>query len=206
MPEKFAKQYGIRILQHKRAKKFLKKHNINHYSTYSLMKASVVEQFSRTLKSNMWKQFTHNGNYKWINLLPHLVSKYNARKHRTIGKHATYRCDSHNRQQILKHGVQGLQRKSRRTPAIQSGWLVRVSKFKMIFEKGYMPNWTTEVFRIVKVQKTNPVTYLLQDYREKSVIGGFYEYELYRVANLDVYLIEKVLRKKRMTFTCMAGI
>ncbi|KYN18430.1 hypothetical protein ALC57_09260 [Trachymyrmex cornetzi] len=32
----------------------------------------------------MWKQFTHNGNYKWIVILPRLVSNYNARKHRTI--------------------------------------------------------------------------------------------------------------------------
>ncbi|XP_024871564.1 uncharacterized protein LOC112454416 [Temnothorax curvispinosus] len=73
---------------------------------------------------------------------------------------------------------------------------VRVSKFKTIFEKGYTPNWTTEVFRIAKVQKTNPVTYLLEDSCGKPVAGGFYEYELHRVANPDVYLVEKVLRKR----------
>jgi len=39
---------------------------------------------------------------------------------------------------------------------------VRVSKFKTMFEKDYTPNWITEVFRI-KVQKTNPVTSLLED-------------------------------------------
>jgi len=33
----------------------------------------------------MWKQFTLNGSYKWIDLLLRLVSNYNARKHRTIG-------------------------------------------------------------------------------------------------------------------------
>jgi len=33
----------------------------------------------------MWKMFTLNGNYKWIDELPRLVSDYNARKHRTIG-------------------------------------------------------------------------------------------------------------------------
>jgi len=49
------------------------------------MKASVVERFNRTLKNDMWKQFTLNGNYRWIDLLPHFVSEYNARKHRTIG-------------------------------------------------------------------------------------------------------------------------
>ena len=28
---------------------------------------------------------------------------------------------------------------------------VRVSKYKTIFEKSYIPNWTTEVFTIVKI-------------------------------------------------------
>ena len=45
--------------------KILKKHDVNHYSTYSTLKASVVERFNRTLKNDMWKMFTFNGNYKW---------------------------------------------------------------------------------------------------------------------------------------------
>ncbi|XP_024891526.1 uncharacterized protein LOC112467234 [Temnothorax curvispinosus] len=77
---------------------------------------------------------------------------------------------------------------------------VRVSKFKTIFEKGYTPNWTTKVFRIVKVQKINPVTYLLEDSCGKPVAGGFYEYELHRVANPDVYLVEKFCAKEGMRF------
>jgi len=52
-----------------------------------------------------------------------------------------------------------------------------------------------EVFRI-EVQKTNPVTYLLEDYKKKLVAGEFYEYELHRVANPDVYVFEKILRKR----------
>ena len=51
---------------------------------YSVMEASIVERFNRMLKNDMCKQFTHNGNYQWIDILPRLVSNYNARKHRTI--------------------------------------------------------------------------------------------------------------------------
>jgi len=72
---------------------------------------------------------------------------------------------------------------------------VRVSKYK-IFKKGYTPNWTTEVFTIVKIQRTNPVIYLLEDYHGKSVAGTFYEHELHRATHPDVYLVEKVLRRK----------
>ncbi|XP_018403806.1 PREDICTED: uncharacterized protein LOC108780548 [Cyphomyrmex costatus] len=42
--------------------------------------------------------------------------------------------------------------------------------------------------------QTNPVTYLLEDFRGELIAGGFYEYE--RVANPDVYLVEKVKRKR----------
>ncbi|XP_036148023.1 uncharacterized protein LOC118647358 [Monomorium pharaonis] len=73
---------------------------------------------------------------------------------------------------------------------------VRVSKYKTVFEKGYTPNWTTEVFKILKVQHINPVTYLLEDYRGKSIAGAFYEHELHRATHPDVYLVEKILRRK----------
>jgi len=61
---------------------------------------------------------------------------------------------------------------------------VRVSKFKITFDKGYTPNWSTEVFKIIKVQQTNPVMYLLEDYRGEPIAEEFYEYELHSVANL----------------------
>ncbi|KAL6445443.1 hypothetical protein ACFW04_000785 [Cataglyphis niger] len=65
--------------------RLMKKHDINHYSTYSVLKASVVKRFNSTLKNNMWKMFTLNGTYKWMDELPRLVLDYNACKHRTIG-------------------------------------------------------------------------------------------------------------------------
>ncbi|KYM79749.1 hypothetical protein ALC53_09797 [Atta colombica] len=58
------------------------------------------------------------------------------------------------------------------------------------------PNWSTEVFKIIKVLQTNPVTYLLkEDSRGESIAGGFYEYEMYSVTNLDVHLVEMVARR-----------
>ncbi|XP_024888388.1 uncharacterized protein LOC112465190 [Temnothorax curvispinosus] len=73
---------------------------------------------------------------------------------------------------------------------------VRVSKHKTIFEEDYTPNWSTEMFKIVKMQHTNSATYLLEDYRGKSIVGAFYGHELHRVAYPDTYLVEKVLRRR----------
>lgn len=61
----------------------MKSLGVNHYSTYTSMKASVVERFNRTLKSNMWKEFSFQGDYKWLKLLPELIEKYNHTRHHT---------------------------------------------------------------------------------------------------------------------------
>ena len=57
------------------------------------------------------------------------------------------------------------------------------------------------MFTIVKKQCTNPVTYLLEDYYGKFIAGAFYEHELHRATHPDVYLVEKVLRKKGIRYT-----
>lgn len=85
----------------------------------------------------------------------------------------------------------------RRTAVFKVGDVVRLSKYRTLFYKGYTPNWTTELFRIRKVQyNTNPITYLIvsQDENER-IDGSFYAEELQSVKYPDVYLIEKIIRK-----------
>ena len=85
----------------------------------------------------------------------------------------------------------------RKKPRFKKGDSVRISKTKHIFEKGYTPNWTTEIFTIVRVAPTNPVTYHIKDYQGQIVRGGFYEQELLKVKYPDVYLVEKVLKRRK---------
>ena len=46
-------------------------------------------------------------------------------------------------------------------PKFKVGDRVRISKYKNIFPKGYMPNSSEEVFVIKKVKNTVPWTYML---------------------------------------------
>jgi hypothetical protein len=48
---------------------------------------------------------------------------------------------------------------------------VRISKAKYIFNKGNTPNWTTELFKVVKIQPTNRTTYLLEDIQGNPISG-----------------------------------
>ena len=46
-------------------------------------------------------------------------------------------------------------------PKLKVGDHVRISKYKNIFAKGYMPNWSEQVFIISKIKNTVPWTYVL---------------------------------------------
>ena len=55
---------------------------------------------------------------------------------------------------------------------------VRISKFKNIFAKGYIPNWSREIFIVNKINDTAPYTYNLKDLNDEEIIGSFYDREL----------------------------
>ena len=51
---------------------------------------------------------------------------------------------------------------------------VRISKYKTIFLKGYIPNWSEEFFVIKKVKNTVPQTYVINDPNGEEIVGTFY--------------------------------
>jgi transposase InsO family protein len=64
---------------------YLKHSNVKFYTTNNPdKKASVVERFNRTLKTKMWKYFTHANTYKFVDILEHLVYAYNHSIHTAI--------------------------------------------------------------------------------------------------------------------------
>lgn len=177
-------------------KKMLHQQKIHLYSTFSVTKAAIVERFNRTLKNKMWRMFSLRGSYKWLDILPKLVAEYNNTKHRTI-KMKPNEVNARNEQHILDSAYN---RKfvvpAKLKPKFKIGDLVRLSKYKHFFEKGYTPNWTMEVFRITKVQHTFPFTYLIQDLNDVDVQGCIYEEELQSTKYPDLYLVEKIIRRK----------
>ena len=58
---------------------------VEHFTTWSDMKAAVVERFNRTLKARMWQYFTEHQTHHYMGILPRLVEAYNKSPHRSIG-------------------------------------------------------------------------------------------------------------------------
>ncbi len=75
---------------------------------------------------------------------------------------------------------------------------VRITKYKSIFDKGYLPNFTEEFFKIKEVKIGRPTVYILEDLKGDDVVGIFYEEELSPYNEIDetTYKVEKVLGKK----------
>lgn len=156
-------------------KHLMNKYNINHYSRQSIVKASMAERLNRTLKMKIWKHFTSTGKYKYIDVLQNLVDQYNSSVHRTTGlipKLVTHADEKY----LLKHVYNRIGVKTK--PRFKKGDIVRISKFKHLFEKGYTANWSSELFKIVKVDPAWPVTYKLEDFAGEPILGNFYEPEL----------------------------
>lgn len=177
----------------KHVNKLMKIYNINHYHTFSELKASIVERFNRTLKAKMYKIFTARGSYEWVSILQGIVNSYNNTKHRTIGMRPGDVRKKHVKE-ILKriNKVKKLKRK----PKFHVGDSVRISKARRVFKKGYLPNWTNETFKIYAIKPTRPVTYILQDHKGEILKGGFYTEEISKSKTGNVYLVEKVLKRK----------
>lgn len=168
----------------------VKKHNIKMYSTFSVLKASIIERVNRTIKARMFKEFTSRGSHVWITILPALVDGYNNSMHRTIGM-TPMQADARPSRVKLKYDVE-------KTGKIKFsvGDKVRISVYKGVFTKGYLPNWSTEIFTIIKVNKSTPTTFILEDYTGSPIAGGFYAEEIRRTMHPDDYLVEKVIRTK----------
>ena len=75
---------GVEFLCHN-VQTLFKDRNIHHYSSYNdSIKCALVERFNRSLKDRMYRYFTKNNTYKWIDVLQDLVDSYNKSYHRSI--------------------------------------------------------------------------------------------------------------------------
>lgn len=178
--------------------RLMKKHGINHYSTFSKMKASIVERLNRTILNKLWRQFNLQGSHKWLNLLQPIMKTYNSTFHRTI-KMRPIDVTPNNEQHLLETAYkqnQTVTASKQQMPKFHINDYVRISKFKTLFEKGYTPNWSTELFRIVEILPTEPITYRLADLDDNKISGCFYEYEILKTEKNDVYLVEKIIKRK----------
>ena len=172
-----------------------RKHNVELFSVKSAYKAAIVERFNRTLKTKLWRYFTSNLTLKWTDILQDAVDSYNKSVHRSIGE-KPIKVNARNAHEIREKSYSKPRNNDRLKSDIKVGDKVRISKVKSVFAKGYLANWTEEIFTVNEINtKYKPITYKLQDYNGEVIEGSFYRYEIQPITEADdAYLVEKVIR------------
>jgi len=186
----------------------LSKYRIKHYHLLNPdIKSSITERAIRTIKSRLYRYFTHKETKRYIDVLPDLVRSYNARFHSSIGM-APNQVTFQNQGQVrfnlfgtrsidpLLRGevyqqLSANRRLQKSTLEYQIGDKVRISKYKNVFAQkhGYNPNFTNEIFVIQSrdppyIKNQSPsirVLYRLRDLNNEPIAGRFYAEELIQV-------------------------
>ncbi|XP_067204506.1 uncharacterized protein [Linepithema humile] len=147
------------------------------------VKAAIVERFNRTLKERMWRYFTHKNTRRYIDVLQNIVNAYN-----------------HTRHSSTRMQPNGEANEKRRKAKYHVGDHVRISRAKVVFEKGYEARWSEEIFRIHRILDwRKPRVYELSDLAGEVIDGIFYEQELARVEkNLqeEEFIVDRVIRSR----------
>lgn len=181
-------------------KRLLENHNIELFSVKSPFKSAMVERWNRTIKTKLWKYFTSENHYKWLDVLPKIIHAYNNSYHRVI-KMKPKDINEENSMLVWERLYGRSKRNQRTIHNLNEGDRVRISKFKGQFEKGYLPNWSREEFIVDKVnEKFLPSMLSLKDYHGEIIEGNFYGDEVQKIdrdQDDDVYDVEKILQRKR---------
>lgn len=191
---------------------YLKENGVKFFTLKSDKKAAVAERVVRTLKEKIWRYMHEKHTKRYIDVLPDLVHSYNNTYHVSIGL-APSEVNESNEGLVLrnlygkqwsnskqKSSIATKKKKKKNTKSsLRVGDLVRISKVKGTFEKGYMGNWTVEIFKINKIIDSRPYTlYKLEDLSGELIDGSFYDHEVQPITkNLDGFWnVEKILKER----------
>ena len=73
--------------------------------------------------------------------------------------------------------------------------MLKISKYKNIFAKGYASNWSEEVFVVSGIKNAALWTYAINDLNGKKITESFYEKELQKTCQ-ENFRIQKVHKRK----------
>jgi hypothetical protein len=148
----------------------------------------------------MWKYFTDKETRKWTDILDAIVKGYNSTYHSSI-KMTPIEASKQENSEVVWWNIYGAYiTADYGSPQFKIGETVRISKHKRVFDKGYLPSFTEEYFKIKQVLIGNPIVYKLEDLKGEDLIGFFYETELsdFKPSEETNYKVEKVIGKKKV--------
>ena len=188
----------------KNVKALLKKEGVNFFVTHNVVKASYAERAIKTIKSRLVRYMTHKQVHRWIDILPKVTQSYNQTYHRSI-KRSPQSVKPTDSVELWKrqYDTIPLSDSNKRRGFVvgkfkyKVGDLVRVSFLRRPFQREYDERWSRELFVVnQRFMSDNIPQYRLKDYDGEVVSGTFYQNQMRKAYEQNVYLVEKVLRTR----------
>lgn len=191
----------------KQVQKLADEYHYRHYFTFNKdIKAAIAERFIRTLKSKIFKYMTSKGTRKYVDILQALVASYNSQMHRSIGMPpSAVTPDNAGEVHFRLYGVVDARERilARRDAnaepqTIPIGASVRKRYELSAMEKGYFPNWSDKVYRVIQFIKGRPRSmYRIADFFGRTLKQRFYKEDLQVIKGDPKYRIERIIRRDR---------
>ena len=139
-------------------KSWLEKNAIETYSSLNERKSVVAERFMRTLKNNIYRFMNSIAKNVYFHNLDDIVNKYSNTYHSAIKmKPVDVRPSTY---------INSSKKTNDKDHKLKIGDIARKSKYKNIFVKGYVPNWSEEVFVIKKAKNAVLWTCVISDLKD----------------------------------------
>ena len=176
----------IRLVQSDSGKEFknrklydlFKQHKVKHFTSFTEVKATIVERFNRTLRERLERWFTFSGKHRYIGILPKLTESYNSTIHRSHGLRPS-EVSKENEHLVWTRLYEDYFAQPKGQPVFKVGDKVRISRVKSVFAKGAEQSYSEEIFSIYKIDTSfKPVVYYIMDSNSEPITGIFYKYEL----------------------------
>ena len=138
-------------------------------------KAAFAEGTIRSLKNTLYRYMEDSG-YKYIHKVPQIISTLNSRRNSSIDMrpNTVQNCD-------FMSILYSKPLREFKKPAFKIDDRVGISKYDLLFRKGYKPQFTQEIFEMVAIATQKPPTYTFKDEQDEIIQGKCYQKELSKV-------------------------
>lgn len=157
----------------------LKKYNFEHRVFMHNQKQSTCEKLNKDLQQIIYRNLSYNNSVQWYTLLKALELRHNNTKHHST-LYKPNEINSSNSEIVFQNLYRKIIRQGKRKPhRYQLGNYVRIPVKLNSFAKGYRPQFSREVYKVVHIVPSWPVfTYRLQAKDGKILDQTFVDQEL----------------------------
>ena len=146
-------------------KKFCSAEGIEIYSTRSQTKAAFAERTIRSIKNILYRYMEDYG-YNYFHNIPQFIATMNSRNNRRIDMKPNHVINSDFMSIIYSKPLREYKK-----PKFGIGDRISISKYDLLFRKGYKPHFTQKSFEIVANTTKTSLTYTIKDEQEERIRG-----------------------------------